>query len=477
MRVKAIHKCVMVSLALLFVGISNQSFAATAPLLAGVESAVWPGYDKNGVYVPDSVDTFRFIMVRQTPNLSKHDQSCYAIAAKCIFVTWPSGLNEIKTAANATRHPELPYLPVIADGETNFIEVAELKAKFPGQVFAQYTNFDRGLPRSEYPIWTGLFQNQDDKNTTHNYGGSQSNPEIYYPNWGWPHGYYGANTKTFQLYEMLVKKCIAPGWNKFTSKPTFLNPVTVFASTEYRGDPGSWFGPWPKIYPKSQYPGNPNSGVWLPNEEYAFIWRAAVSRHPTQTQYNQGENNAVLMSNASCYGQPNIMVTYPSRSYQPHRMGGTDFPLYAINSVIDITVANGFHANVPPYDFQKLELFDGNRKLKEITAQNLLNIYVFKNCTLSTEGQRTLICVATLKDGSKATSRPAIVYVTSMFKNTTGIAAKWTGRPNLMNKALTFKGPAVVFNGKASLRNDKMFDIRGSRIGAMKNTSGIKIVR
>ncbi len=420
---------VMKTLVLLLSLSLAPAHAITQPLIG--KSDLWPGTtvqegSKFVGWVPDSVSVLRFIIMRHQAGFEiDHDKSCMAFAAKCAYMWTPEGENASKSEfesflskmATETGHPEIVNLPVMSDGETNDMPRDHLCSVFGERFLAHYGWTSKAQWKSDCPnlITFQILEEGNDKIGEGGapYNGSGEHPQMKMMNWGWPHGYYGKKCILWPLYMEAMRLRVPADWDPLEGPPNYKD-ITVPQEGEWRADPSTWYGVWPEVYPRDEYPGDATKGVWLPSEDFAYLFRAKASRHPTATQHDQGEANlGATMNNADLSGQPQLMITSPARPYHV-KFGGKDYPLYPLKASIDVGFKNGFYAEAEPYDAVKFGVYDGKHLLREIDAQADQVNYVVKDCRLNNTGPRSLIVIAELADGKKVTSRPVPVYVTDL---------------------------------------------------------------
>jgi len=412
--------------------VMTSTWALTEPLIRSNEA--WPGtYGVDGIftyYIPDSVDVLRFIIFRHQAPLwgdsPDHDITCMALASKCCFIRVPEGdmMTEsnvssfLTSLADQTGHPELPYLPIMSDGETNDMPKDHLCSLFGNRFFAHYgwtskANYTGSCPNM-VPFMIPEEGNKRDGFGGRFSSGSKDKPQIKLRNYGWPHGYYGKKSVLWPLFETLVQLRVPKDWDP-TSGPGNFKDIVIPSEGQWYGIPDQAAGTWPEIYTRSDYPEDITRGVWLPNEDFAYVWRAKAARHPEDRQADQGEGNFATMSNGSLSGQPQLQITTPARPYHSKLAGGKKYPLYPLNASIDVTFKNGFYDGSISFDAVRFNIYDGKHLLKTVDAIEGRRTYVVRNCILRNTGPRSLIVIAELKDGNKATSRPVPVYVTDLF--------------------------------------------------------------
>ncbi len=409
------------------------SWAITEPLISSGDA--WPGQTladgKFFAYIPDSVEVLRFMIFRhQAPLFSEgrdkpdHDITCMAVSSKCGFFRVPEGSGVSGSEVEAfltklgteTGHPEIPNLPVMSDGETNDMPKDHLCSIFGERFFGHYGWTGKASYTSSCPNLV-TFHIPEEGNSRIGtgggsfYGGSGDKPQMKLYNWGWPHGYYGKKCILWPMYFATMELRVPSDWDPLQGPPD-TKTITFPGEDEWRGVPARDGCEWPEIYPRSEYPGDPQNGVWLPSEDFAFVWRAKASRHPTDVQHDQGEANFATMNNADLSGQPALMITSPARPYHSKLSGGKNYPLYPLNASIDVTFKNGFYNGATLYDAASFKVYDGKYLLKEVPAGDGRKTYVARNCILRNTGPRSLIVIAELKNGGKVTSRPVPVYVT-----------------------------------------------------------------
>ncbi|MBD3316138.1 MAG: hypothetical protein GF344_10145 [Chitinivibrionales bacterium] len=387
-----------------------------------------------GYWIPDSIEVFRGIWIDERfPSSSTghlkwpldHDPTCVAASLRFCRVYFGSDdryvdesisadelSNFIDAMAQQTGHPEISNCPIVVDGQIN---KTEMEAAFPGRIICMGNWFPCGGCANTTVYFQGPEEGDDKKEEgDFSYSGSGNKFNVYAPKWGWPHGYYSHGDFYFPFVTQMVKLRVPADWDPLSGPPTLLAPPS-----DYRGDPGTWYGEWPEYYPSDQLPDDLaySAGVWLPNKYIANLWRAFSSRHPTLTQKKAGEGyNGSHFNNWDLSAGPKLSISNPTRPYNIAKQGGTKFPVYAKNSKIQVELGCGYDG------FDTLFLYDGDRLLGKV-PHNDLGIYRVRECLLSETGIRALIAVATWADGKKVTSRPAILYVTDAIGEIPNVSA------------------------------------------------------
>jgi len=376
---------------------------------------------------------------------------------------WTEMFNE---AAEVSGHPELKNAPFIAHGFSRHgDEPMHLMQWYPqrtitvssGQPVRASEDHPDSIPvlhsnecgqgqsGNNYPGISGM----PGKLSEHRSAGKWVG---YVPMWGWGHGYYSIRDFEWVWFDRLIKLRLPEGETAIDGIVA-LKPLDE--SLAWVGNPDNWWDStslWPEIYPIGEYSGNLSMAPYLPNEELAWLWRAYSSRHPAETQKDQGESWVGGMSTTYKFpGQANMMITSPIRPYNLGKVNGKYYKVVAVGSTARLNISQ---IGIERYtNFNKLRIFDGTELLSELDP----NAYNFYNSsiTLNTKGVRFITMQIELQDGAMVTTRPALIYVVDQ-EHINMIAETKVGR-NTMNRYV---------NRDAAPRPVSVFDIRGRPLPA-----------
>ena len=425
------------------------------------DDEVWPGTTISSgsfsAWVPDSVDKLEFLVFRQQCGWPlKHTETSFCLAAKCAYFYFPNypdnqdGVrNLMQKAADETGHPEIMWhLPIMSDGECNPPEPDVQLGHFPDQMSVFYTW--QGGDESQSDKMVIFHQPEEGHNKKSNMSFSPSDGMyIKQPNWGWPHGYYGAENMGYFLYQEIAKYRKPEGGYK--SSETKPKDFSGLFPNEWRGDPSTWNTTGPKIYPRDEYPGNPDQGVWLPNREVAYLWRSRVSRTPNKTMKEIGEANVgATLSNQGLSAYPPLYLSKPTRPY--HVTLGAPSPLFEVGSTVILQIGKNQYVN----DIDSVYFYEVDQVIAAFKASPF-GLYSSSH-SLNRTGVTFLHIGAKLKDGSWVYSRPSTVFVSDISGTPTKVLDKKMSHPgsNTRSAAEFSEDGKWKFN-----HNSKTYDVKG----------------
>lgn len=402
------------------------------------EETPWPGTSykvgmcEQTVWIPDGIDTLRGIMMAEKPidhdwsnlcamwEFAHINHNVWPCNSSMEKVDWTQMFNE---AAEVSGHPELKHAPFICHGFSRHgDEPMHLMQWYPertitvssGQPVRASEDHPAGIPilhshecgqgKSDegYPGIRGM----QGKLSGHRDAGKQV---CYVPMWGWGHGYYSIRDFEWVWFDRMIKLRVPEGESAVDG---VVDLIPLDESKAWTGNPSHWYDSahmlFPEIMPFDEYSGDAARVPFIPTEELAWLWRAYSTRHPTETQKDQGQSWVGGMSTTYKFpGQANMMITSPIRPYHLGKVGGKNYKVVMIGSSLTLNINN--IGNTKYQNMSKLRVYDG----KELLSEMVPNLYGFYNSriTLNEPGVRFITLQVEFEDGNVVSTRQALVYV------------------------------------------------------------------
>lgn len=301
-------------------------------------------------------------------------------------------LRYLEEAAQATRHKELAFVPIVGWlGQNGSHLCADLFARAPSRVLAWSDSFPNRLrqfpeltKQVPFPFAWEIPKNEL-RGGARSYKNDESSPldlSCRATTYGFEHGIYSK----FNFFMFYLDRCIRlrlPDQLPPPGEPVTLKPVVRAAGWVGDFDPISSWNPIARANSPDQP--EPKHPVWFPDEYAACAWRAYHS---------------------AC---TDLEITSPKYSYSKRhgKWGGDGACGLGYGGYLNANEPQTFAADVRG-DYAAIEYYDGNQKLGTATSAP----WSLPGVSLE-PGLRVLFAVGVRPDGSRAASRPAVVIVRS----------------------------------------------------------------